>query len=345
MLLVGLASVQCWAMRPRWSTVFRDQAALAVAWLGTGLLALVCWPLALVLALVLWRTRDVTDPAVLTWGVAGGLWAVTLTVPSEARGWVVAAYVASALGQCGVLAGQGVRLWRVRAQLGATGVLNEVRDGLHGSMGTRFFCGMLCAQAIPLAPAWAWPPLLLAIAVTGSLTALLMVGIGLVVLTPALLPGMLVAAPIGLAWMLGMRKGWRNVAHWRAYGDTVRARTALWRLTIERWGRLSWRDRLIGQGQHAFSVQARWWASIHAVPKVHSRANNDAIQALLEIGLVGTLAVMWLAVSTLWGHGRWGDPLTATVAALLVGSLLQFPLHAAHTAVPAVILTALLAAA
>jgi len=77
---------------------------------------------------------------------------------------------------------------------------------------------------------------------------------------------------------------------------------------------------------------------------MHPHAHCDPLQFLLEGGILGTASVVALVTLSL-SHGRWGDPLTGAVVGLLVASCWQYPLHLAHVGGPALILTALLAAA
>src|SRR5258706_13258680 len=97
--LILLASVQCWHVPPRWGSRLREQATLALFWLGAVALATICWPLAALLALALWRTGEPRDPAVLTWTGAGLLWTVTVSTPPATRWLIPAAVVMAALAQ------------------------------------------------------------------------------------------------------------------------------------------------------------------------------------------------------------------------------------------------------
>jgi hypothetical protein len=334
--LILLASVQCWPAYPRWSARLREQAFLAGAAVAAVALVPICWPLGLLLALACWRDRTTTSPAVRTWAVAGVLWVLTATTPAPWRWVIPAAYVATALGQTALLGAQLLR-WRGR---GFTYL--DLHNALHGSMGTRFFAGLLIAQAMPLAPLWALPPLAVGLSLSSSATALVVALAGLLVAYPAWTGSLLAAAvPVGLA-VLALRNGWAAVCSLRPFGDGMRERWILWRLMGARWTRCSWRVRLVGGGHDAFTTQSRWWARIDGpLTRVHLHGTNDGLQALLEVGLVGTLALGWLVASAL-AHGGLGDPLTGTLVAILLGSLTQFPLHAAHMAGPSLILLALL---
>src|SRR5258706_14000788 len=109
--LVLLASVQCWHVPPRWGPQLREQATLALFWLGAAALATICWPLAALLALALWRTGDPHDPAVLTWSGAGLLWTVTVSTPPATRWLIPAAVVRAGLAQVPLLPWQA---WEAR---------------------------------------------------------------------------------------------------------------------------------------------------------------------------------------------------------------------------------------
>src|SRR5258706_13354760 len=109
--LILLASVQCWHVPPRWGSRLREQATLALFWVGAVALATICWPLAALLALALWRTGDPHDPAVLTWSGAGLLWTVTVSTPPTTRWLIPAAVVTAALAQMPLLVWQG---WTAR---------------------------------------------------------------------------------------------------------------------------------------------------------------------------------------------------------------------------------------
>ena len=338
-----LASIQCWPAAPRWSSWLREQALLALAWLGAGWMATVCWPLAVVLAITLWRAADTRDDGVRVWGMACLLWAATLQVPPDWRPLLLGTYVATAAGQCGLLGWQGVRIWRLSRRMPIS--YHDVRNALHGSMGTRFFCGLLIAQAMPFAPGWLLPWLGAGLVATASATAVLAATVGLWLTYPAqalvILPAMAIVGGLGL----GFRKGWVPVGL-DVFDDGLRERGRILRCIGARWMRLDWSARLLGHGHRGFSKQARWWGRKDGPTRqVHVHANHDAAQALLEIGLLGVAALAWLVVTLFWQHGRFGDPLTGALAAVLIGSCIQFPLHAAHMALPALILAALLATA
>ncbi len=338
--LILLASVQCWRPAGRWPTRLREEALLAGAWLGVLALATVCWPLAGLLALSLWRERDAFDPAVRVWAIAGLLWVAVSLVPPETRWLIPAAYVAAALGQCGLLAWQGAKHW------GHGYTYHELGNALHGSMGTRFFCGLLLAQALPLAPVWAMPILAGGLIATSSATALLAATAGMLVAYPAAM-GWVVGSAVPVAFgVVALRNGLQSFSDWRQTGchgfsDGLGERGVLWCLTWARWTRLAWPDRLIGRGHDAFSTHGRWWAH-GPLTRVHLHACNDGLQSLLEVGLVGLGLLLTLVGLAVVGHGHLGDPLTGTLVAILVGSLIQFPLHVAHMAVPSLILLALL---
>ena len=339
-VLMLLASIQCWHVTPLWDSRLREQAILACFWLGAVVLATICWPLAALLALALWRTGNPYDPAVLTWSGAGLLWAVTVSTPPATRWLIPAAVVTAALAQMPLL------VWQFRQARRLGLYYQQLQDALHGSMGSRVYCALLMATALPLSPGWAWPPLLVALVAMNVSSATAAALIGLAILYPTwvlwLMPATLMAAVV----LIGQRANWEwpGMRRLAVFQDGAGDRLMRWRLLWGRFRRQPRRAQWLGAGHHAYSVQARWWASLRAVPHMHPHAHCDPLQFLLEGGILGTASVVALVTLSL-SHGRWGDPLTGAVVGLLVASCWQYPLHLAHVGGPALILTALLAAA
>jgi hypothetical protein len=339
--LILLASVQCWWVPPRWGPRLREQATLALFWLGAVALVPIAWPLALLLALALWRTRDPHDPAVLTWSGAGLLWAVTSSTPPATRWLLPAAVVTAALAQMPLLGWQG---WTAR-RLGLS--YQQFSDALHGSMGSRIYCALLMATALPFAPFWAWPLLIGALLAMNVAAAHGAVLIGLAILYPAAVRWLLPVGLVAGVVLTGQRANWEWVAlrRLRCFGDGAGDRMTRWRLLWARFRRQSARAQWLGAGHDAYSVQARWWVSQRAVSHLHPHAHCDPLQFLLEGGVLGLGAVVALVATSLLAGARWGDPLTAAVVGLLVASLIQYPFHLAHVGGPTLILLALLGAA
>src|SRR6185503_9813971 len=245
------------------------------------------------------RTGDPHDPAVLTWSGAGLLWAVTVSTPTATRWLIPAAVVTAALAQLPLL------IWQFRQARRLGLYYQQLQHALHGSMGSRIYCALLMAMALPFAPWWAWPPLIGALLAMNVVTAHLAALAALAVCYPAWVPALVPVGVVAAVGLVGQRTNWQ----WRAmpglgaFRDGAGDRLMRWRLLWGRFQRQPRRAQWLGAGHHAYSVQARWWASLRAVPHMHPHAHCDPLQFLLEGGILGTASVVALATLSL-SHGR-----------------------------------------
>jgi hypothetical protein len=328
-----LAPLWAWYIGAAWPPSLRDNALKTLGAASVVMVATACWPLAILWGLALWHWTDPDDAqqadlqppiaGVLAIGTVAAIFLLTAQVPVAEIGWVRGAILAGGLGQIGVLAWQAAKLFQERHR-GYT--YHFWRDSLRGSMGNRVVTGGFLAFCFALAPAPLLPIFGLGVLATHSFTALGATAVALAIRFPgwALVwaPAALLAA--GVCW------------HWRGHPrDSVRGRADIWWLVWHSWLEDTWRGRLLGHGHWTFSRRARWWHSQGLVRDIYSHAHQDALQALIEYGAVGVLALgAWLALLT---RGMAvGDPWTAALAAGLVVGMNQFTLHLPHTGLPVV---------
>ena len=330
--LLFLAPLWAWHIGAGWPPSLRDNAFKTFAAASVVMVGTQCWPLAILWALALWHWKD-PDAArqpefyppvmgVVAIGTVVALFLLTARVPVTDLGWLRGAILAGGLGQIAVLGYQAVML--SRACRGRT--FHFWRDSLRGSMGNRVVTGGFLAFCFALAPPALLPVFGLGVLATNSFTALGGALVALAIRYPAwvLYWSPLVAGAVVSCWI------WRG--HPR---DSITGRLTVWRLLWFSWLDDGWTGRLLGHGHWAFGRRARWWHAQGLVRDIYSQAHQDALQALVEYGLLGVFALgAWLI---LLSRGMAvGDPWTAAVATALVVSLNQFTLHLPHTGLPVV---------
>ncbi len=331
--LLFLAPLWAWHIGAGWPPSLRDNAFRTLAAASVVMVATACWPLAILWGLALWHWKDPDDvrqpdlqppiAGVLAIGTVVAVFLLASQVPATDLAWLRWAILAGGFGQLAVLGWQAFVLYRERRH-GYT--FHFWRDSLRGSMGNRVVTGGFLAFCFALAPAALLPVFGLGILVTNSFTALAGALVALAIRYPRLV----------LYWAPGVALAVWSCWVWRGHPrDSVTGRRTIWRLVWDSWLDDGWAGRLLGHGHWTFSRRARWWHSQGLVRDIYAHAHQDALQFLLEYGLVGLLAVTaWLL---LLSRGMAvGDPWTAAVATALVVAMNQFTLHLPHTGLPVV---------
>lgn len=329
--LFFLAPLWAWHIGAGWPPSLRDNAVKTFAAASVAMVALVCWPLAILWALALYHWKDPDDsyqpelrPAIAGVIAIGSLVAIVLLVaeaPAPELGWIRGAILAGGIGQMGVLGWQAWHLYHDRHR-GYT--YHFWRDSLRGSMGNRVVTGGFLAFCFALAPGPLVPVFALGVLATNSFTALAASLVALAIRYPH----------ASLYWLPLVLVATVACWHWRGHPrDSVAGRRAIWTLCWQSWLADTWQGRLLGHGHWHFTTQARWWHAQGLVRDIYTHAHQDALEFLLEYGAVGMLAVA--AFLTLLIRGMvMGDPWTAALAAGLVVGMNQFTLHLPHTGLP-----------
>lgn len=332
--LLVLGPLWAWHIGAGWPPSLRDNAIKTVALASVVMLALACWPLAILWAVALVHWRDPDDArqpdlqppiaGVIVIGMVISLFLLAAQVPAYDLGWVRGAILIGGGSQLVILGWQATVLYRSRHR-GHT--YHFWRDSLRGSMGNRVVTGGFLAFCFALAPPVLLPVFGLGVLVTNSFTALAASTVALALRYPAWLLywGPLVPVTAVVCW------------HWRGHPrDSITGRRAIWRLLWHSWLADDWRGRLLGHGHWIFARRARWWHAQGLIRDIYSQAHQDALQCLIEYGAVGLGAIMILLALLTRGMAV-GDPWTAALAAGLVVSLNQFTLHLPHTGFPVVV--------
>ena len=337
-----------------WPAVTKDWAVRTLLVVSAALMVTTSWAVSVILLLQLihWRSsRDTTGVVLnlqgpITWGCIAGVLALGSSVPVTWHAWVTQAFVWSALGQVLWMMGSAI-VYRKMPLL-------DLRLNMRGTTGNAVITAALLAMAIPFASPWQQIIIGAGLLATGSFVGILAACAALTIASPAI--GWWLVGMAGVAaGAIRMRTGYRDFfiacrrivcEHtWNTpFDDSVRERRLVLGLLIRTW--LSWPTwyGLVGKGHQAFSTEARWWLTQRKVFQLFKQAHNDWLQLLLEYGLVGFLAVtIWMAM-LLYSQGTLGDPLTAAVAAGIIASMGQFPLHLPQSGIPWIILVGLLVA-
>lgn len=231
------------------------------------------------------RLRKATSRA--AWGMAGAslLLHGCVLVLTESRGaWLAVALVAAArLVTCGR---GGVRAYGWTLWFGAWAVLAAAATAQGWLQGAGWI-------SVPLLASWAaslWLPQVLRRHRTAWLA-------------------MLVAVVLGAAWMLLPDQASSRISG--GHYETVSARSLFYQDALQLWEE----HPLLGSGGDAWRQQ---FASIQSEPYVGKEVHSSLADLLLDIGVVGTLPVVLLALYALlrtWRH----DPGAGMAAAVLLG--------------------------
>jgi hypothetical protein len=324
-----LAPFCAYLVGPVWPDQIRSRLIILLACTGAAMAVWVCPGLGVLLALTVARWRDPSGtPPVLVLTGAILFYSAILYGPSDVPRATVATIVVAAAGQ-GVWAARDLYWYGLRQGYS----LHSGREAARASMGNRVLVSAFCAVALPLAPWWAMPPILLGLAATCSYTGIAAAGLGLLVAHPTWWPGL-----VTLAVIAAIPLGW-----WRGHPrDSARERLLVWRLIIGMLYHANRRTRWFGHGPGTFEDAGRWWATKGRTLQVFKHAHNDLMHVAYEHGLLGAGAmVVWAAgLTRAWA---WGDPLTGAAVAAVVTMMAQFPAYLPQTGLPILAVAALLA--
>ena len=341
-------------------------SSVAVVWLaGLGGLSLVAYTCALLKQDRAWSTRTVpsslwrvgTGVAFCAWvhpslgilAALSGYWLLRTGFPAASGGtfWPVAAG--------GLLLGLHAPAWTVDV-----GILTALTVGvvqvviglaqlvnlpifrhpsmIHGTMGHRTGYGIFLALLIPMG-FWTdvgWPltaVYLAGVAMSKSSVAAGAATVGLLIVAPGLWPiivagGLLLIASRALKYMPHHYR----FSFWkpRHLADSWRARLLIWKEAI-RHSR-PWPYWLIGHGALSFEAGSRTWLARAGLKENYKEAHNEYVELWYEYGLLGAVAILVWVSQYAW-HLSLRDPLTGSLAALLVAALANFPLRVAPVAV------------
>lgn len=334
-LVVGLPFV-AWNAHQGWPALMRDRLFRILCWSLTLVLIVTEPGLGILAGVALWKWRDMTGLRhVLLVASGGAIYMIAQQVPTDLRPLVLYAFVVGMAMQVAIVLFQQVwyvalSIWPWQVRPWNPHFLNELR---RGTTGNRVVFGVLCAMALPLSTGWLWAPCVLGVLLSRSYTALGSAVVALCVMRPMLSP-LIIAVSL---------TGYFTIQHVRPNpGEGFLERLKLWVLLVKRWWHGGWSGRLVGFGPDASQRACDWWLTSRILVQRYKHAHSDPVQWLYEWGAIGALGVLvWLVRL---GPGlALGDPLTAALAAVLINSFVQFPLHLAHVVGPTLIIAGFIA--